>query len=185
VFAWPFETPDYLAQAVDQPLVVSAESGPQARGDLDETALPFYTQYAFNPATELAVDSQRVNFENLVQLVATDVTRDTDAIIVELNWQQLTQLPDDLSVFVHISDANGIVAQDDAPLGSGFWPSNWWQPVMIVQETHTIAVSVDDATDYVLSIGVYRPDGTRLQVVTPEAVAPVDFWQLPLPSFLE
>jgi hypothetical protein len=131
--------------------------------------------------TELAVDRQRVNFENLVQLVATDVTRDMDAIVVELDWQQLADLPDDLSVFVHISDANDIVAQDDAPLGNGFWPSGWWQPDLIVQETHTIALSLDDATDYVISVGVYRPDGTRLQVVAPEAVEPVDFWQLPLP----
>jgi hypothetical protein len=185
VFTWPFETPDFLAQTVEKPIVVSAESGPPARGDLDETALPFYTQYTFASIVAPDVEQHPVNFENWVQLVASRVTRNAETLIVELDWQQLAELPDDLTVFVHVSDADGIVAQDDAPLGNGFWPSDWWLPDTIVRESHTITLPHAVETGYVLNVGVYRADGTRLVVFAPDNGASIDFWQLPLPSFLE
>lgn len=180
VFAWPFEQPSYLMD-VTGPVTVAVASGPLARGDLDDTALPLYTRYTLQPGMVAAHSG--VNFGDMLELHGADVAFSADdTLAVTLTWQPLDTLQDDVSVFVQLVDAQGIVAQDDAPLGRGLWPQAWLRQDMQLQQTHHIVLTAPfDKEEQQLIVGLYRPNGNRIPVLDEAKREIDDYWQLQLP----
>lgn len=181
VFAWPFEQPSYLAD-VAGPLILSVAAGPMARGDLDETALPLYARYTMQPGMDPA--QSVVNFGDLVALQAHDVEISADnTLTITLTWQPMDTVTGDLSVFIQLVDANGIIAQDDASLGRGLWPQTWLRPDIQIQQTHHIRLATPfDNEKQHLIVGLYRADGTRLPVLDEAKREIEEYWQLAVPA---
>jgi hypothetical protein len=95
-----------------------------------------------------------------------------ETLAVHLVWQTETALDDDLTVFIHLMDANQqLAAQIDAPpLGDGY-PTSRWQPGEVVAAQLNLNLPADLAAgEYHLRLGVYRQsDFRRLEVTGAEA----------------
>ncbi|MBX3066810.1 MAG: DUF2142 domain-containing protein [Anaerolineae bacterium] len=92
--------------------------------------------------------------------------RQGEPIRVDLNWEALTQVYEDFTVFVHLRDANDqTVAYGDSPPLDGFFPTTAWVPQYRFNDPHTLATTDLPAGTYHLVIGLYRPaDLSRLPV---------------------
>ena len=73
---------------------------------------------------------------------------------------------DDYTLFLHLLDADGAIAQQfDAPPTGGWYPTAYWQPGEIVYDEHLLAFSPTLAPgQYRLVAGLYRADGSRLAI---------------------
>ena len=85
------------------------------------------------------------------------------ATTLALSWQALAALPDDYTVFVHLTDAAGQpVTQQDAQPRGGAYPTSLWQPGEYVTDTYTFDLPPGD---YVIEVGLYLPEtGARLRL---------------------
>ena len=166
VFAWPYDSLDFIPQLLEPPVLVTAEDGPLTRGDLEEAAYPLYVQYAIESAPTL--DSGRLaNFSDQVYLRKANVSQmDPKTIQVDINWEAEGKIDGELLVFVHVTGPEGLIGQDDAPLASGRWPGAWWQPGVTLRESHTIKLSEPfDGRRHQVNLGLYRAgSGERLPV---------------------
>jgi len=116
------------------------------------------------PQPTTAIDA---GFEDLARLAGATVSALAAGRTgqVSLWWQtEGPTLP--LLVTVQLVDAAGTKwAQWDGLLGGDAAPSQSWQPGEVIRQD--VPLAVDAATppgDYQMLIGVYRPDGTRVQV---------------------
>jgi 4-amino-4-deoxy-L-arabinose transferase-like glycosyltransferase len=84
---------------------------------------------------------------------------------LRLAWQAGPQgLDADYTVFLHLLDSDGQIAQQfDAPPAGGWYPTHFWRPGEIVLDEHDLAPSpMLPPGAYHLIAGLYRADGTRL-----------------------
>ena len=106
------------------------------------------------------------------------------AIGITFLWQAIAPPDRDLSVFVHVVDADGnTVAQSDRAPGCGQSPTRAWKPGEIVFDPHAIDLPADlPAGVYTVRAGLYDPaDGTRLPVDEGGAVSDaVTLWSFDL-----
>lgn len=174
VFAWPFEPATQVRDRLQEPATVTVAYGPPARGDLDPEAAPLYARYTITPGVETAPVAL---FDNKIQLLSAETTRDTDTTVITLTWRTTGPQPDQLSVFVHGIDETGIATQDDAALGQGLWPAPWWTPQVSVRQSHRLTTNPGVNLDRI-EIGLYRPNGDRLPITDPDGNAVGDAWQL-------
>jgi hypothetical protein len=82
-----------------------------------------------------------------------------------LAWQSGPRgFEDDYTVFLHLTDAEGHIAQQwDAPPTGGWYPTSYWKPGEVVLDDHTLDLSpMLPPGRYHLIAGLYLPDGTRL-----------------------
>jgi 4-amino-4-deoxy-L-arabinose transferase-like glycosyltransferase len=87
---------------------------------------------------------------------------------ITLFWQPLQTIQPNLVVFVHILDPQGaLVAQHDGVPDEGRRPTPFWQPGIVVSDTHSVVLPSDLAPgEYTLSVGMYDwPGLQRLHVV--------------------
>jgi hypothetical protein len=88
-----------------------------------------------------------------------------ESIPVTLFWQTDRPLPEDYVVFVHMLDQAGqIKAQNDSLPRAGAYPTPWWLPGVLIEDTHLLDLSPDlPAGNYQLVVGLYTAaDGARL-----------------------
>jgi hypothetical protein len=84
---------------------------------------------------------------------------------VSLFWQANQAVAENYVVFVHLlNEAGQIKAQNDDLPRAGAYPTPWWQPGKIIEDTHTLVLPPDlPGGTYQLVTGLYRPeDGVRL-----------------------
>ncbi|GIW09248.1 MAG: hypothetical protein KatS3mg061_0305 [Dehalococcoidia bacterium] len=93
-----------------------------------------------------------------------EITRAGALVPVVLEWQVVTPLSAELSVFLHVVDGQGrIVAQRDAPPLAGTRPTTSWQPGETVRDRQSIPLPADRAGRFRLLAGLYQPaSGQRL-----------------------
>ncbi|MEW5961708.1 MAG: hypothetical protein AB1801_28655, partial [Chloroflexota bacterium] len=87
------------------------------------------------------------------------------SIPVSLFWQTGRPLAANYLVFVHVLDPAGqIKAQNDSLPRAGAYPTPWWLPGVLIEDTHRLDVPPDlPAGQYQLVVGLYTaPGGARL-----------------------
>lgn len=95
---------------------------------------------------------------------------------VQFVWQTSQPVSRDLTVFVHLIDAQGeIVAQQDRPPFHGRWPTPVWQPGEVLRDTFELALPDSlPAGRYGLRFGFYDQMG-RLMLADESG----DYWLIP------
>lgn len=179
VYAWPYDSLDYLARAVVAPAQVTVEPGPLARGDLEPEPYSLYTRYLIAPGAvtgqPAATFGDRFRLhEPKATLVAPDV------VDISLAWEvEAANIGDDgrvPNVFIHVIGPEGILAQHDGPLAGGLWPAGGWRSGVLVGERHTLQLPrlFNPASDQV-QIGLYWGDTSgRLPAFGADGAAPDD-----------
>jgi len=87
------------------------------------------------------------------------------SVEVTLFWQTNQPVNEDYMIFVHLLDEAGqIIAQNDSLPRAGAYPTPWWFPGVLIEDTHLLNLPVELAKGkYQLVVGLYRAeDGTRL-----------------------
>ena len=86
-----------------------------------------------------------------------------------LYWTTAQELDADYIVFVHLVNAAGIVAQDDALPAAGALPTSWWRPGNWIVDQHIIALpSSYNPEKHQVLVGLYQSDNReRLAVLDP------------------
>ena len=103
-------------------------------------------------------------FDQAVTLLAADAQRTTNGLQLNLTWRVDQALSPDVTVFVHVLDANGqLSAQADGDPIANTYPFAQWPHGAIVRDIRTIDV-VDPAS---VRVGLYnRATGQRLTAFT-------------------
>lgn len=175
LFLWPYEPVEPLLAATPVGVAMEGWRGPLIKGDLEPAAYPLYWGYRLQPAADLPEPVAR--FQEGISLgkvaVAQRLLESTgsDTLQVVLTWYTEERLALDYQVFVHVTDANGIVVQDDSGPADGTLPSTWWRPGDQIVDRHEIALPVPyDSGRHSVAVGLYHAD-ERLEVL--ESVLPV------------
>jgi 4-amino-4-deoxy-L-arabinose transferase-like glycosyltransferase len=167
IYAWPYDSINFIPERLDPPLLLAVSDGPLTRGDLEAEAYPLYAHYSIESPS--AIDGRPLaGFGDQVYLRQANVVQlDPDIVQVDIYWEAENAVDDDLVVFVHAAGPEGLVGQDDAPLAQGRWPGAWWQPGVIIQETHIIKLSEPfDSSRHQITLGLYRAgSGERLPLI--------------------
>jgi 4-amino-4-deoxy-L-arabinose transferase-like glycosyltransferase len=131
----------------------------------------------------------RVNFDNQIELVGYSLSdlspQAGDSVELTLYWRGLRTVEHDYVVFAHVIDpaTQTIRAGSDAMPVRWQAPTSTWQPGMIIEDTHELAVNPDTPPGiFELEIGLYlqEPDGSfpRLRIVTPDGGMADDYFYL-------
>lgn len=117
------------------------------------------------PATARAVD---VTFDDMIRLVAVEVTQAGDTLEVDLYWEATVDRPNvDATIFVHLDtpDQPAAVTSDSRPWG-GQYPTFIWDAGEVVRTTHTLSLTDLQPNDLTLLAGMYTfPSLERLQAM--------------------
>ncbi|MFT7587349.1 MAG: 4-amino-4-deoxy-L-arabinose transferase-like glycosyltransferase [Cellvibrionaceae bacterium] len=163
-----------VAKQNDRPILVSTQTGPMTRGDLETEIYPLYLRFSvadiagFGELTAL-VGSRAGSLngskeQGLYQLHAAESNFENGDLIVDLFWSQSsTTLPADMEkrhdiVFVHVIDKQSlqVIAQSDSVPGQGYWAVARWQPNMLLHDQHVIRFNQPwDPDRYQLLVGMY------------------------------
>jgi hypothetical protein len=94
------------------------------------------------------------------------------ALGVTLFWHTGAHIPIGYKVFVHLYNPDGtILAQHDGEPGGGLMPTHQWQVGRQVVDNHGLLIPPGTPPgEYGLAIGVYDEHGTRLEVMTGQAI---------------
>src|SRR5262249_41523247 len=73
---------------------------------------------------------------------------------IDFNWEGLTRIYEDFTVFVHVVSTDGkMVAQDDSPPRRGNYPTSAWALGYPLVDSHS--VKIDTPGTYHIEIGLY------------------------------
>lgn len=180
LYVWPYGPLDFIPLALPPPSLISAENGSLARGDLDDTAGLLYVRYESLPRPQMG--PPLANFDDKLQLrqASFSVLSDTE-LSVDLYWSMETAVDQDLAIFVHVIDSDGLfLAQDDTPPAAGHWPWQWWHPDYIVRDWHRVELPVPyDANRHRVRIGIYSVlTRVRLPIIGETGLPMGDSWLL-------
>jgi hypothetical protein len=165
---------------VDEGALVASQGGPASSavctpaGQAAFTWSPALSDLAFNPAAT-APAAPVATFGSALQLTGISLDRRARAgetLPVHAILQAIAPVNDDLTLFVHVVNANNqIVAQVDAPPLGDAYPTSHWQPGEVVATRLRLTLPGDlPAANYRLDFGVYRQaDLQRLEVTGAEA----------------
>jgi len=112
-------------------------------------------------------------FTQLVELNAASARMTADGLQVELIWRALEPVPDDVTVFVHVLDANGqLIAQADGDPIAGTYPFDQWPKDLIVRDVRSLDVKGSGLS---IQVGLYnRSSGERLKATSSEGASFAD-----------
>jgi hypothetical protein len=85
---------------------------------------------------------------------------DSSQARVTLHWRAVAAPSGDYTVFVHLLDAEGVIAaQHDGVPADGYYPTRWWVPGEVVEDAHLLkADSPIPPGPYMIKVGMYRTD---------------------------
>ncbi len=130
-------------------------------------AIPRAITLEDEPAMEVPIgDAARV----LGYRVNTTELYPGDELAVTVAWEVLRPTDIPYMVFVHVLNPQGVmVAQRDTYTGLGNYPSTWWRPGHVFEETYRVVIPETAYTPdtAMLSIGLYHPDYGRLPIEAP------------------
>ena len=166
----------------DAPYYAGLLKAPSDWGDLTKIGgQVFVTRYmtdtiGLEPAGVLGLTEPTTmpiaQFDQTVTLLQSSITLTVNSVQLNLTWQVRAPVADDVTIFVHVLDANGqLIAQADGdPLG-GTYPFTQWPQGLVVGDIRQVDVS-KAAT---VRVGLYhRASGERLTAVTGDGVPLAD-----------
>jgi hypothetical protein len=118
-------------------------------------------------------DGPRAQFGDALHLLGMRQTPDA----VTFYWRSDAPLPEGLTFFVHLLDAEGnVIGQLDGAPYANRYPLAAWRPGQTIEDTRTFAqAGVDPAEVARVVVGVYQiADGVRLPAVEGETRLPDD-----------
>ena len=182
LYAWPYESTNYLQQFIQPPMLIGIDTGSLARGDLETQPYVLYTRYVFypNPPPPTIV----ANFDNQLHLheIVLDAPETMSHLTIRLTWSYPTPLARELKAFVHVLDRTTmhLVGQADAPAGGQDWRADWWELDVRVQEKREISLGTRyDPDTHVVMVGVYDPITlTRLSILDEAGQSVGDSWEV-------
>jgi hypothetical protein len=106
-------------------------------------------------------------FDNRVTLLDATAAMTSNSLQVNFLWQVNEPPQDDVTVFVHVLDANGqLIAQADGDPLAGSYPFSQWPKDLIVRDIRSIDTK---ASSLSVQVGVYsRTSGERLMAASNE-----------------
>jgi len=175
-------TPGWIAIAVYRFSTMERLPATDAQGQ--PVLFPILTRIALVPAesapTLAGAHTLDANFGARVRLTGYDLASSVipagEEVTVTLYWQTTADMDVDYSTFIHLRDAgNRTVAQADAELLQGFYPTSAWQPGEVFGDTQHLSLPKDlPAGPYRICAGLYDAStGQRLPVLD-AAGEPVD-----------
>jgi hypothetical protein len=155
VYAWPHENLEKTASAIASPALLDVTVGDMAKGDLDPEPYPLYVRYSIGDPLSWPI---LASFDNTIQLRFADLKEIEDGRLqVDLSWSTLEPIDASFTVFVHLMEGDDIVAQSDSVPGSGYWPSQWWKPGLVIQDSHILNIEKDFKREtQQITIGLYN-----------------------------
>jgi 4-amino-4-deoxy-L-arabinose transferase-like glycosyltransferase len=178
VYAWPYEHLDLTLAAMGAGLI-RADAGSLAQGDLEPAAYPFYSRYSVESLPSWPV---LANFDNSIQLRHANVieSQQQQTLIIDLYWSIESFIDSSLIVFVHLVGPDGLIAQSDNVPAQGMWPSQWWQPGLIIRDQHHIDLEEGfDPAQHQIIVGIYHADTkVRLAAYRADGTPVGDTWLL-------
>ncbi len=121
-----------------------------------------------------------VNFDDKIGLLSAEIPTPqltpNGLFEVTLNWQSLSTIEDDYTVFVQVLDENDtIVGQVDSWPVQGTYPTTQWQSGEIVRDPYQVQLAPElESGSYRLVVGFYRLRDLRRLPVLDEAGAIVE-----------
>lgn len=115
----------------------------------------------------------RVQFGDSLHLLGVHQTPDA----ITLYWRTDAPLPEGLTIFIHLLDANGqVIGQLDGAPYANRYPLAAWRPDQVIEETRRFAQAGIDPTQVARAmVGVYQlADGVRLSAVREGSRLPDD-----------
>ncbi len=178
VYAWPHDGLERVATAIAPPALVSAMPGELAQGDLDPEPYALYVRYQVDDPVEWPI---LASFDNAIQLHHAEVHQNGGhRLQVDLYWSATDELERPIIAFVHISEGNEIIAQSDSVPSGGYWPSQWWQPHMVIGDRHILEIDngyIEEGLQ--ISIGLYDANTLEPLLVRDSNGNPIgETWQL-------
>jgi hypothetical protein len=173
IFAWPYEDPHPILSHIPAGMRVAPARGPLARGDLEPEPYSLYSVYELSP---FAAVPPLATFAGGFKLLGCDFNSTSGQ--VRLVWRVDWAPGRDYQVYAAALGGGGeVLAQADGPLGLGLYPSSWWRPGEVVQETRAFSLPPGLNTLAAVQIGLYDlASGERLK----RTDAPGDVFELPL-----
>jgi len=155
VYAWPHENLEKTASAIASPALLDVTVGDMAKGDLDPEPYPLYVRYSIGDPLSWPI---LASFDNTIQLRFADLKEIEDGRLqVDLSWSTLEPVDASFTAFVHLLEGDDIVAQSDSVPGSGYWPSQWWRPGLVIQDSHILNIEKDyNRETQQITIGLYN-----------------------------
>lgn len=104
-------------------------------------------------------------FDRAVSLLDAAVKRTDQGLQIDLVWRLDQSVPDDVTVFVHVLDANGqLAAQADGDPIAGSYPFFQWPIGLVAQDVHIVPAF---GVNLAVQVGLYRRStGERLMAVS-------------------
>ena len=141
---------------------------------------PAYARPDPLPLDTVLPGSLAVDFDGVARLVGYDIAEDEvfpgETLSLDLFWRALAPIPNDYSVFVHLTDQNGILqAQRDSYPGGGSLATSEWPLDIILSDHHTVLIPDTAPAPARLRVGVGLYDYTT-GVRVPAGDA--DHWRL-------
>ena len=135
------------------------------------TVYPVIGRMRVAPVSQPVV-TPTVSLGNLAGLVSSTVSlQSNQALSVTLRWVALGSTNVDEKVFLHVVDkATGqVIAQADHQPDEGWFPTNYWQPKDVVDDSFSVALPQGtDLSQVELQVGMYDPQsGARLAAIKP------------------
>jgi 4-amino-4-deoxy-L-arabinose transferase-like glycosyltransferase len=164
---WPYDPVEPKLAALPAGIAIQGWQGSLIKGDLEEHPYPLYWSYRLEPIERnstgpIATFDHEIQLEEATCLPAETSGRDTLEIV--LTWSAGEPLDLDYTAFVHVSDMNGIIAQDDTLPAGGTLPTTWWRPGDWIVDRHTVTLpSPYDPVKHDIAVGLYT-DRERLAV---------------------
>ncbi len=164
LYLWPYEPLNFIPDLVDSPALITASGSGLVYGELDDSAYKLYVRYLVQDVPPTLVGPAAFFEEGLVLRQADVLELADNRLQVDVYWQVEDKLEEEVVVFVHVLDEEGLLAQHDAPPVSGNWPADWWHPGQIVLDRHVITLPEPyEIARHKILVGLYRAaSGERL-----------------------
>ena len=168
LFLWPYGQVEQKLTALPAGIAIQGWQGPAIKGDLEAVEYPLYWSYRLDPITEMSTEPVS-SFADEIQLVRALVTptetSSDDTLQFGLTWSVGKRLDVDYMVFIHVTDAGEIIAQDDSIPAGGTLPTSWWRPGDWIVDRHTVIMPAPyDPDQHEIAVGLYH-DHERLDVL--------------------
>jgi len=103
-------------------------------------------------------------------------------LAVSLYWQALREMNQAYTIFVHLTDDDGLLwAQGDGPPRGGDYPTDLWEPGEVVEDRRTLSLPPSmPSGNYHISVGVYLLETMERLPALDEKDAPLPEGKIPL-----